>query len=125
MKACGVKTLVFSSSATLYGNPAKMPITEDFPLSAASPYGRTKLMIEDRPRDLHAADPSWEIVLLRDFNPVGAHSNGAIGEDQNGIPNNLFPYIAQVAVGRLPKWPSTATIILPAMAQGCATIFTS
>lgn len=103
MQTFGVKSLVFSSSATVYGNPAKTPITEDFPLSAANPYGRTKLMIEDILRDLHAADSSWQIALLRYFNPVGAHASGQIGEDPNGIPNNLFPYIAQVAIGRLAK----------------------
>lgn len=103
MQACGVKTMVFSSSATVYGNPAKVPITEDFPLSAANPYGRTKLMIEDVLRDLQAADPAWQIAILRYFNPVGAHASGQIGEDPNGIPNNLFPYMAQVAIGRLVK----------------------
>ncbi|HWA16786.1 MAG TPA: UDP-glucose 4-epimerase GalE [Gemmatimonadales bacterium] len=101
MEKHGVKTLVFSSSATVYGDPKTVPITEDFPLSAVNPYGRTKLMIEWILRDLHAADPSWRIALLRYFNPVGAHESGQIGEDPNGIPNNLLPYITQVAVGRL------------------------
>lgn len=101
MKACGVSLLVFSSSATVYGNPHRVPVTEDFPLSPANPYGRTKQMIEDILRDTHAADPSMQIALLRYFNPVGAHESGRIGEDPNGIPNNLFPYIAQVAIGKL------------------------
>jgi UDP-glucose 4-epimerase len=97
-----VKNLVFSSSATVYGDPHKVPITEDFPLSATNPYGRTKLMIEEILRDLHRADEAWNVVLLRYFNPVGAHPSGRIGEDPNGIPNNLLPYISQVAVGKLP-----------------------
>ncbi len=101
MGAHGVKDIVFSSSCTVYGEPAKVPITEDFPLSTTNPYGRTKLIIEDILRDLYAADPSWNAALLRYFNPVGAHPSGRIGEDPNGIPNNLVPYIAQVAVGRL------------------------
>jgi len=95
-----VKTLVFSSSATVYGDPASVPILENFPLSATNPYGRSKLMIEDILRDLHKADPTWRIALLRYFNPVGAHKSGLIGEEPNGIPNNLVPYIAQVAEGR-------------------------
>jgi UDP-glucose 4-epimerase len=101
MGAHGVKDLVFSSSCTVYGEPQRVPVTEDFPLSATNPYGRTKLIIEDMLRDLYAADPSWNVALLRYFNPVGAHPSGRIGEDPNGIPNNLLPYIAQVAVGRL------------------------
>jgi UDP-glucose 4-epimerase len=101
MRASGVKCIVFSSSATVYGDPHRVPITEDFPLSATNPYGRTKLMIEEILRDLAAADPEWQIALLRYFNPVGAHASGRIGEDPNGIPNNLVPYISQVAVGRL------------------------
>jgi UDP-glucose 4-epimerase len=95
-----VKKLVFSSSATVYGDPATVPITENFPLGATNPYGRSKLMIEAMLRDLALADPSWRIALLRYFNPVGAHESGLIGEDPNGIPNNLLPYIAQVAEGR-------------------------
>lgn len=95
-----VKTLVFSSSATVYGDPATVPIREDFPLSATNPYGRSKLMIEDILRDVAKANPSWRIALLRYFNPVGAHESGWIGEDPNGIPNNLVPFIAQVADGR-------------------------
>jgi UDP-glucose 4-epimerase len=101
MGAHGVKDLVFSSSCTVYGEPQRVPVTEDFPLSATNPYGRTKLIIEDMLRDLYVADPSWNVALLRYFNPVGAHPSGRIGEDPNGIPNNLVPYIAQVAVGRL------------------------
>ena len=100
MRDCGVRDLVFSSSATVYGDPHAVPIEEDFPLSATNPYGRTKLMIEEILRDLHGADSGWNIALLRYFNPVGAHQSGRIGEDPNGIPNNLMPYIAQVAVGK-------------------------
>ncbi len=97
----GVKNIVFSSSATVYGDPATVPITEDFPLSCTNPYGRTKLMVEDILSDLHVADLSWNVALLRYFNPVGAHKSGEIGEDPKGIPNNLIPYISQVAVGSL------------------------
>lgn len=96
-----VRNLVFSSSATVYGDPASVPINEHFPLQATNPYGRSKLMIEEMLHDLHVADPRWNIVLLRYFNPVGAHPSGRIGEDPNGIPNNLMPYISQVAVGKL------------------------
>jgi UDP-glucose 4-epimerase len=103
MQQAGVKTLVFSSSATVYGDPASVPIREDFPLSATNAYGRSKLMIEEILRDLIVADPSWHIALLRYFNPVGAHESGLIGEEPNGIPNNLLPYIAQVAEGRREK----------------------
>ena len=101
MGEAGLRTIVFSSSATVYGEPATVPIREDFPLSASNPYGRSKLMIEDVLRDTAAADSAWRIALLRYFNPVGAHSSGLIGESPNGIPNNLMPYIAQVAVGKL------------------------
>ena len=101
MREAGIKSLVFSSSATVYGDPASVPIREDFPLSATNPYGRSKLMIEDILRDLAKSDPDWRIALLRYFNPVGAHVSGLIGEDPNGIPNNLMPYLTQVAVGRL------------------------
>ena len=100
MGECGVKTLVFSSSATVYGDPQRLPLTEDHPLSATNPYGRTKLMIEDILRDLHRSDPSWRLALLRYFNPAGAHASGLLGEDPQGVPNNLMPYVAQVAVGR-------------------------
>lgn len=101
MKSFNVTKLVFSSSATVYGDPHTVPITEDFPLSATNPYGRTKLFIEDILRDLYKSDNSWNIAILRYFNPIGAHSSGRIGEDPNGIPNNLLPYISQVAVGKL------------------------
>lgn len=95
-----VKNLVFSSSATVYGDPASLPITEDFPTGATNPYGQSKLMVEHILKDLHQADPSWNIARLRYFNPVGAHESGRIGEDPNDIPNNLMPFIAQVAVGK-------------------------
>lgn len=98
-----VKSIVFSSSATVYGDPKRVPITEDFPVSPTNPYGRTKLIIEHILKDLYQADKAWNVVLLRYFNPVGAHPSGLIGEDPDGIPNNLLPYIAQVAVGKLPK----------------------
>jgi UDP-glucose 4-epimerase len=101
MKSFNVTNLVFSSSATVYGNPQTVPITEEFALSATNPYGRTKLFIEDILRDLYKSDNSWNIAILRYFNPVGAHISGKIGEDPNGIPNNLVPYISQVAVGKL------------------------
>jgi len=91
--------LVFSSSATVYGDPATVPITEDFPLSATNPYGRTKLFIEEILRDLCLSDPRWRCILLRYFNPIGAHASGRIGEDPQGIPNNLMPFVMQVAVG--------------------------
>jgi UDP-glucose 4-epimerase len=97
-----IKNLIFSSSCTVYGNPHKVPITEDFPLFPTNPYGRTKLIIEDILRDLHRADHTWNVALLRYFNPVGAHQSGRIGEDPNGIPNNLFPFISQVAIGKFP-----------------------
>lgn len=100
MDECAVKTLVFSSSATVYGDPQRLPLTEDHPLSATNPYGRSKLMVEDILRDLYASDPSWRIGLLRYFNPVGAHESGLIGEDPQGIPSNLLPFVAQVAAGK-------------------------
>lgn len=103
MQEADVKTLVFSSSATVYGDPSAVPIREDFPTGATNPYGRTKLMIEEILRDLYGSDREWQIALLRYFNPVGAHPGGDIGEDPNGIPNNLMPFIAQVAVGKLPE----------------------
>ena len=101
MAAHGVKNLVFSSSATVYGDPKKVPIDEGCRLGPTNPYGRTKLMIEDILRDIQASDEEWNIVLLRYFNPIGAHESGLIGEDPRGIPNNLLPFVAQVAVGRL------------------------
>ena len=101
MAAHGVKKLVFSSSATVYGMNNPVPFREDYPTSATNPYGYTKVMIEQMLRDLAVADPDWSIVMLRYFNPIGAHESGLIGEDPNGIPNNLLPYVAQVAVGKL------------------------
>jgi UDP-glucose 4-epimerase len=101
MAKYGVRSMVFSSSATVYGNPASVPIREDFPLSATNPYGRSKLMIEEMLRDLCVSDSGWKVTLLRYFNPVGAHKSGLIGEDPEGVPNNLVPYITQVAVGKL------------------------
>lgn len=103
MKEHGPCRLVFSSSATVYGEPASLPIREDFPTSATNPYGRTKLMIEQILTDLAASDARWKVILLRYFNPVGAHESGRIGEDPRGVPNNLVPYIMQVAVGRQPR----------------------
>lgn len=107
LQACanaGVFTFVFSSSATVYGNPAELPISETCPLGQpTNPYGRSKLMVEDILRDLAAADARWRIAILRYFNPVGAHESGLIGEDPNGIPNNLVPFVAQVAIGKLPE----------------------
>lgn len=101
MKKAGCHNIVFSSSATVYGDPASVPINEDFPLTSTNPYGRSKLMVEDIMRDFSKAEPDWNIVLLRYFNPIGAHKSGTIGEDPQGIPNNLLPYITQVAVGKL------------------------
>lgn len=101
MNKYNVKNLVFSSSATVYGMPEIVPISESFPLGATNPYGRTKLMIEEILRDLYVSDSDWSIALLRYFNPIGAHESGRIGEDPNGIPNNLMPFITQVAVGKL------------------------
>lgn len=103
MTKYGCKKMVFSSSATVYGQPEKIPCVEDFELVAMNPYGRTKLFLEEIARDIQKADPEWRIILLRYFNPVGAHESGHIGEDPIGIPNNLMPYIQQVAVGRLPE----------------------
>lgn len=96
MAAGGCKNIVFSSSATVYGDPASVPVKEDFPISATNPYGRTKLFIEEILRDVHRSDATWNVILLRYFNPVGAHRSGRIGEDPKGIPNNLMPYIQQV-----------------------------
>jgi UDP-glucose 4-epimerase len=103
MGECGVKQLVFSSSATVYGDPQRLPLTEDHPLSATNPYGRSKLIVEEMLRDLQRSDASWRLCILRYFNPVGAHASGLIGEDPQGVPNNLLPFVAQVAVGRLAK----------------------
>lgn len=103
MTAAGVKSIVFSSSATVYGEPQTLPLIESHPLSATNPYGRSKLFAEDMLRDIYVSDPSWRISILRYFNPVGAHTSGLIGEDPNGIPNNLMPFVAQVAVGKRSK----------------------
>jgi UDP-glucose 4-epimerase len=100
MQECDVRTLVFSSSATVYGEPQFLPLTEDHPLSATNPYGRTKLVVEDMLRDAFAAKTDWRFGVLRYFNPVGAHASGLIGEDPQGVPNNLLPFVAQVAVGK-------------------------
>ncbi|MFH0273114.1 UDP-glucose 4-epimerase GalE [Vibrio jasicida] len=100
MRDAGVKSIVFSSSATVYGDPATVPITEDFPTSATNPYGRSKLMVEECLTDFQKANPDWSITLLRYFNPVGSHPTGELGEDPQGIPNNLMPFVSQVAVGR-------------------------
>ena len=100
MKRAGVRNLVFSSSATVYGDPASTPIREDFPRSATNPYGRSKLIIEEILEDLQRAEPHWSMTLLRYFNPVGAHESGTLGEDPQGIPNNLMPFLTQVAIGR-------------------------
>ncbi|MDC5855803.1 UDP-glucose 4-epimerase GalE [Vibrio europaeus] len=100
MREANVKTLVFSSSATVYGDPASVPIREDFPTSATNPYGRSKLMVEECLTDFQKANPDWSITLLRYFNPVGSHPSGELGEDPQGIPNNLMPFVSQVAVGR-------------------------
>jgi UDP-glucose 4-epimerase len=113
MAEAGVKTLAFSSSATVYGDPASVPIREDFPTGPTNPYGRSKWMVEYLLQDLVVADPSWRIARLRYFNPVGAHESGLIGEDPNGLPNNLMPFVSQVAVGKLAElrvfggdWPT-------------------
>lgn len=103
MQDHGCKKLVFSSSATVYGQPKTVPCTEEFPLTATNPYGRTKLFIEEIARDVQKADSEWSVILLRYFNPVGAHPSGMIGEDPRGIPNNLMPFVQQVAVGRRPE----------------------
>lgn len=103
MRDAGVKSIIFSSSATVYGSPESVPVREDFPLSATNPYGRTKLMIEEILKDLNVSDNKWNITVLRYFNPIGAHKSGLIGENPRGIPNNLMPYITQVATGKLEK----------------------
>lgn len=100
MREAGVKSLIFSSSATVYGDPASVPILEDFPTSATNPYGRSKLIVEECLTDYQKANPDWSITLLRYFNPVGSHPSGELGEDPQGIPNNLMPFVSQVAVGR-------------------------
>lgn len=100
MEATGVRSIVFSSSATVYGDPQRLPLTEDHPLSTTNPYGQTKLVIENMLREVHQSNPAWRVAILRYFNPVGAHPSGLIGEDPQGIPNNLMPYVTQVAVGK-------------------------
>ena len=100
MQRTGVKTIVFSSSATVYGTSKFLPYTEDHPLNAINPYGRTKVVIEEMLRDQYVSDPAWKVAILRYFNPVGAHESGLIGEDPKGVPNNLVPFVAQVAIGR-------------------------
>ncbi len=100
MEATGVRRIVFSSSATVYGDPQKLPLTEDHPLSATNPYGQTKLVIENMLRELHHSNTAWRVAILRYFNPVGAHPSGLIGEDPQGVPNNLMPYVTQVAIGQ-------------------------
>ena len=102
MKEYDCKKMIFSSSATVYGAPKTVPIKEDFPLHTTNPYGTTKLMLEQILTDFCKADPDWHVILLRYFNPIGAHESGLIGESPNGIPNNLMPYITQVAIGKLP-----------------------
>ncbi len=123
MAHSGAKHILFSSSATVYGEPGTLPITEDFPLSATNPYGRTKLLIEQILQDLFASDPEWHIALLRYFNPVGAHPSGLIGEDPQGVPNNLVPYIAQVAIGTLDRVRVLVMIMTLRTAPGSGTTF--
>jgi UDP-glucose 4-epimerase len=120
MQAHGCKTIVFSSSATVYGRPERLPIREDAPLAATNPYGATKLMSESILSDIERADPAWHVALLRYFNPVGAHESGTIGEDPRGTPNNLMPFVTQVAVGKRRSCRSSAPITRPT-APACAT----
>jgi len=117
------KRIVFSSSATVYGDPASMPIREDFPLFTTNPYGASKLMVENILRDVFKSDPSWSIVSIRYFNPVGAHESGFVGEDPRGIPNNLMPFIAQVAVGTREKLNVFGCDYDTVDGMGCVTIF--
>jgi UDP-glucose 4-epimerase len=125
MQRQGVGRFVFSSSATVYGQAERLPLTEDAPLSATNPYGQTKLMGEQILRDLGAAEPGWQTAILRYFNPVGAHESGRIGEDPRGLPNNLMPYVAQVAVGRLPRLAVFGNDYPTPTAPACATTSTS
>ena len=126
MREYNVKKFVFSSSATVYGDPQSLPLTEDSPTGGTTnPYGTSKLMQERILKDLYVSDNEWTIALLRYFNPVGAHESGLIGEDPKGIPNNLMPYVAQVASGKLQKSAYSATTTRRPTARGCATISTS
>ena len=125
MQAHAVRRFVFSSSATVYGSPERLPLTEDAALSATNPYGQTKLMGEQMLRDLEAADPAWQTACLRYFNPVGAHASGRIGEDPRGTPNNLMPYVAQVAVGRREALQVYGDDYPTPTAPACATTSTS
>lgn len=122
MERADVRRIVFSSSATVYGDPAVVPIPETAPLTATNPYGRSKLMCEDALRELFAADPRWQIAILRYFNPVGAHESGLIGESPSGVPNNLMPYITRSLLGNGNICRYLATTIRRPMALGCATI---
>ena len=123
MRRHGVKSIVFSSSATVYGNPAFVPITEECPKGEiTNPYGQTKSMLEQILLDLHVADPEWNVILLRYFNPIGAHKSGLIGEDPKGIPNNLVPYIAQVRLASWRSWACSATITIRRTGQAYAII---
>lgn len=125
MTRAGVFRLVFSSSATVYGEPTQMPIREDFPTGTpTNPYGRSKLMVEELLKDLAQSDPRWRIALLRYFNPVGAHTSGLIGEDPNGIPNNLLPYVSQVAIGKLKQLSVFGGDYPTTDGTGCATTST-
>ena len=120
MRECEVRKLVFSSSATVYGDPKWLPLTENHPLSATNPYGQSKLMVEEILRDLHRSDPSWHLAILRYFNPVGAHPSGLIGEDPLGTPDNLMPFVAQVAVAGGRSSMCGATIIQRRMGPASA-----
>ena len=123
MKKHDVKKIIFSSSATVYGDPHTVPITESFPLSTTNPYGSSKLMIENILKDVYTSDKNWDIVILRYFNPIGAHESGRIGEDPEGIPNNLVPYVTQVAVGKLEKLSIFGDDYDTLMGQGFVIIF--
>ena len=124
MRNHGVKNIVFSSSATVYGDPAFIPITEECPKGqCTNPYGWTKSMLEQILTDLHTADPEWNVILLRYFNPIGAHKSGLIGEDPKGIPNNLVPYVTQVAIGKLPQVNVFGNDYDTPDGTACATIF--
>ena len=124
MRNHGVKNIIFSSSATVYGDPAEIPITENCPKgTCTNPYGWTKSMLEQVLTDIHTADPEWNVILLRYFNPIGAHKSGLIGEDPKGIPNNLLPYVAQVAIGNCQRSMCSEMITILRMEQESETIF--